>query len=66
MLRNRVRHTLLPVLKTLNPRIVERLASTAELLSADEDCLQALARAAAEAAVPEGEDGMDRAVLRSL
>lgn len=66
MLRNRVRHTLLPALKTLNPRVVERLSSTADLLAADEDCLQALASAAAKAAMREGEDGMDRAALRSL
>jgi tRNA(Ile)-lysidine synthase len=35
-LRNRVRHELLPLLRDLSPRIIEHLASLAEILGADE------------------------------
>jgi tRNA(Ile)-lysidine synthase len=40
-LRNRVRHELLPLLRTYNPRIVEVLCRTAQLLREDEAALQA-------------------------
>jgi tRNA(Ile)-lysidine synthase len=39
-LRNRIRHELLPYLKTFNPRINDRLAITAEILAADEVLLE--------------------------
>lgn len=38
-LRNRIRHELLPYLKTFNPRVNDRLAATAEILAADENLL---------------------------
>jgi tRNA(Ile)-lysidine synthase len=40
--RNRIRHELLPLLRSLNPRIVEGLARTAEILSADAAGLEAV------------------------
>jgi tRNA(Ile)-lysidine synthase len=39
-LRNRIRHELLPYLKTFNPRINDRLVATAEILAADETLLE--------------------------
>jgi tRNA(Ile)-lysidine synthase len=39
--RNRIRHTLLPALRTFNPRIDEQLAQTAELARADEQYWEA-------------------------
>ncbi len=42
-LRNRVRHTLLPLMAEFNPRIEEALARTAEILRADEAHLNASA-----------------------
>ncbi len=41
-LRNRVRHELLPYLRTYNPSISDRLVATAEILSADETLLEAV------------------------
>lgn len=38
--RNRVRHTLLPLLRSFNPRFGETLVRTAAALSEDESCLQ--------------------------
>lgn len=43
LLRNRVRHELLPVLRTFNPRAPEALARAAELFVQDEDYLQSAA-----------------------
>lgn len=43
--RNRVRHELLPLLRTFNPRAGEALVRTAELLTQDEDYLQQAAAA---------------------
>ena len=40
-LRNRVRRELIPALKSYNPRIVETLARTAEVLKADEELIRA-------------------------
>lgn len=54
MMRNRVRHELLPLLRSFNPRIVERLAATATLLAQDADCLDTLAEAALGAAAETG------------
>lgn len=39
LLRNRVRHELLPLLETYNPSVMKRLASTAYLLRQDEELL---------------------------
>lgn len=41
--RNVLRHKVLPVLRELNPRAVENMARTAELLAADDDALTAQA-----------------------
>jgi tRNA(Ile)-lysidine synthase len=41
--RNRVRHELLPLLETFNPRIQESLARASELIADDEDFLQPFA-----------------------
>ncbi|HOP39849.1 MAG TPA: tRNA lysidine(34) synthetase TilS [Geobacteraceae bacterium] len=41
-LRNRIRHECLPYLRTYNPAINERLATTAEILAADEALLEKL------------------------
>lgn len=41
-LRNRIRHELLPTLKTYNPRVVEALARAAETLSEEDAYLQTL------------------------
>lgn len=41
-LRNRIRHELLPYLKTYNPSICDRLIATAQILSADETLLEAV------------------------
>ncbi|HWQ33803.1 MAG TPA: tRNA lysidine(34) synthetase TilS [Blastocatellia bacterium] len=43
--RNRVRHELLPLLRTFNPRIDETLLRFAERLNEDDDCLQQRAAA---------------------
>ncbi|QWV98994.1 tRNA lysidine(34) synthetase TilS [Geomonas nitrogeniifigens] len=42
ILRNSIRHELIPVLKKYNPRVTERLAATAEILAADEELLDHL------------------------
>jgi len=46
ILRNSVRHELIPLLRRYNPRITERLAATAEILAADEELLDQLTAAA--------------------
>jgi tRNA(Ile)-lysidine synthase len=50
-LRNRIRLELLPVLGTYNPRVMEALARSAELLQADEEFLDGRAREAMESIV---------------
>ena len=42
--RNMLRHQVLPVLKKLNPRVVENMSRTASLLAADEAALDAACR----------------------
>ncbi|QWV95029.1 tRNA lysidine(34) synthetase TilS [Geomonas oryzisoli] len=42
ILRNSIRHELIPVLKKYNPKVTERLAATAEILAADEELLDHL------------------------
>lgn len=64
MTRNRVRHELLPLLCSFNPRAVEHLCATASLLAQDADYLNAAARAAAGAAA--GRDGAGRKALLAL
>ncbi len=50
-LRNRIRLELLPVLGTYNPRVLEALARSAELLQADEEFLEGRAREMMESIV---------------
>jgi tRNA(Ile)-lysidine synthase len=40
ILRNRIRHDLLPLLKSYNPKISQSLAATAEILAGDEELLE--------------------------
>jgi len=46
ILRNSIRHELIPLLARYNPKISERLAATAEILASDEELLQGLTEAA--------------------
>lgn len=64
MTRNRVRHELLPLLCSFNPRAVEHLCATASLLAQDADYLDSVAQAAAGAAA--GRDGFGRKALLAL
>ena len=45
ILRNSIRHELIPLLKRYNPRISQRLAATAETLSLDEELLEQMTAA---------------------
>ena len=42
ILRNSIRHELIPLLKKYNPKVTERLAATAEILASDEELLEQL------------------------
>ena len=64
MARNRVRHELLPLLCSFNPRAVEHLCATASLLAQDADYLESVAQAAVGAAA--GRDGVGRKALLAL
>ena len=56
--RNMLRHQVLPVLKKLNPRVVENMSRTASLLAADEAALDAACRKLlAQCAVPPNVSG---------
>jgi tRNA(Ile)-lysidine synthase len=46
LLRNRIRHELIPCLETYNPRVRERLAATATALARDEEVLEMVTDAA--------------------
>lgn len=46
ILRNSIRHELIPKLRTYNPRISERLAATAGMLAADQELLDGLTESA--------------------
>ena len=46
ILRNSIRHELIPMLARYNPKIAERLAATAEILANDEELLQGLTETA--------------------
>ena len=54
-LRNRIRLELLPVLGTYNPRVLEALARSAELLQADEEFMEGRARETMESIVAQRE-----------
>lgn len=57
ILRNSIRHELIPVLRKYNPKITERLAATAEILASDEELLDHLTgNAFARLASIEGDD----------
>ncbi|MBU0661670.1 MAG: tRNA lysidine(34) synthetase TilS [Pseudomonadota bacterium] len=43
--RNEIRHTLMPLIRELNPRIETRLSFMAELIAEDDDALEAIAEA---------------------
>jgi len=62
--RNRIRHELLPLLKTLNPAITQTLSKTAELIAKDEALLTSLADEAEE--VISLEEGLNRKALSEL
>jgi tRNA(Ile)-lysidine synthase len=65
--RNRIRHELLPYLKThFNPRTEQHLAQTIELLEADVDCLEAAASDLREKATysQKSQSGLNRLILR--
>src|SRR5205085_2700745 len=51
--RNRVRHELVPLLRSFNPRIVEILARNAGLVRADADILEQIAAEGVKAVVRE-------------
>lgn len=55
-LRNRIRHELMPLLTGYQPRLVERLARTAEILRKDDDCLASIAASWIETHGTEEED----------
>ena len=46
ILRNSIRHELIPFLRKYNPRVSERLAATAEILASDEELLEQLTESA--------------------
>lgn len=46
ILRNSIRHELIPFLRRYNPRVSQRLAATAEILAGDEELLEGLTAAA--------------------
>ena len=46
ILRNSIRHELIPFLKRYNPKVSQRLAATAEILASDEELLEQLTSAA--------------------
>ncbi|GFO66773.1 tRNA(Ile)-lysidine synthase [Geomonas limicola] len=46
ILRNSIRHELLPILGRYNPKVSERLAATAEILAADEEVLEQVTESA--------------------
>jgi len=46
ILRNSIRHELIPFLKRYNPKISERLAATAEILACDEELLEGMTETA--------------------
>ncbi len=62
--RNRIRHELLPMLKTMNPAIAQTLSKTAELVAKDETLLTCLADEAED--VISRDCGLDRKALSEL
>ncbi|MEA5114043.1 MAG: tRNA lysidine(34) synthetase TilS [Geobacteraceae bacterium] len=61
-LRNRIRHELLPELRTYNPAISERLSVAAEILAADEEVLESLVAGVFNGAANPGGDGVTLAL----
>ena len=67
--RNKLRLKVLPVLEEINPKAVERISETAELLSVEEDFLKQQARICYEQVkldAPKGEVHLDREALLSM
>ncbi|MBJ6799291.1 tRNA lysidine(34) synthetase TilS [Geomonas propionica] len=58
ILRNSIRHELIPTLRKYNPRISERLAATAEILAADEELLEHLTCSAFERLASQDDDAV--------
>jgi tRNA(Ile)-lysidine synthase len=54
ILRNSIRHELMPLLARYNPKVSERLAATAEILAGDEELLEGLTEAAYQRCLKEG------------
>ncbi len=65
-LRNRVRHEVLPLLRSLSPRIDERLSALADSLRADADCLEEITARVRRARDTAPGDGLDGAWLLDL
>ena len=62
ILRNSIRHELIPLLARYNPKISERLAATAEILACDEELLDGVTEAAFDRVARRGEAGWTLAV----
>ena len=62
ILRNSIRHELIPLLARYNPKISERLAATAEILAGDEELLVRLAETAYARLATPGEAGLTLAL----
>ncbi len=56
--RNRIRHELLPILTSFNPRISRHLAYLCDRLAADEDCWQDLIENDLQSIIIEDQDGL--------
>ncbi|GAW66717.1 tRNA(Ile)-lysidine synthetase [Geoanaerobacter pelophilus] len=65
ILRNSIRHELIPFLRRYNPRVSERLAATAEILAGDEELLDGLTQASYHR-LAASEDGEVRFQLEPL
>ena len=64
--RNRVRSTLLPVMRDFNPRIVERLTSVAQIASEERAALESVTVRALDQVRPDGSETIDRKRLLAL
>ena len=62
ILRNSIRHELIPFLKRYNPKVSQRLAATAEILASDEELLEQLTATAYQRLADRREGGMDFSV----
>jgi tRNA(Ile)-lysidine synthase len=65
-LRNRIRHELLPQLRTYNPAISRRLGDAAEILAADEEVLESVVEGVFHDVAATGHDGVVLAISKVL